>query len=139
MLATPRKDRKTAAERPTRLPPTIRTGVDSADNSLFALEEGEPLSQKELAEAARIEQPSMAELLARMERDGVVQREPNPEDKRGSLTSLTRAARARLPDAKEALWQGEDEATAELSEREKATLIKLLQKVVRNLEAADPT
>jgi DNA-binding MarR family transcriptional regulator len=106
---------------------------------LFALEEREPLSQKELAEAARVEQPSMAELLARMERDGVVQREPNPEDKRGSLTSLTRAARARLPEAKAALWRGEDEATAELNEREKATLIKLLQKVVRNLETADPT
>jgi DNA-binding MarR family transcriptional regulator len=104
---------------------------------LFTLEEREPLSQKELAQVARVEQPTMAEALARMERDGVVERAPNPEDKRSSLTSLTRAARAKLPAAKLALWRGEDEATAQLSEREKKALIKLLQKVVQSLEAVD--
>src|SRR6185312_17549941 len=64
---------------------------------LIALEDGGALPQKELAQIARVEQPTMAEMLARMERDGVIEREPNPEDKRGSLTSLTRSARARLP------------------------------------------
>src|ERR1700761_1144813 len=57
---------------------------------LTALEEREALSQKELARLARVEQPTMAELLGRMDRDGVVQREPNPDDKRGSLVSLSR-------------------------------------------------
>jgi MarR family transcriptional regulator, transcriptional regulator for hemolysin len=104
---------------------------------LFALEEREPLSQKELAQAARVEQPTMAEALARMERDGVVQREPNPHDKRGSLTSLTPAARVRLPDVKAALWRGEDEATAALSAKEKAQLIELLKRVVGSLETID--
>jgi DNA-binding MarR family transcriptional regulator len=104
---------------------------------LFALEEREPLSQKELAQAARVEQPTMAEALVRMERDGVVQREPNPHDKRGSLTSLTRTARTRLPEAKAALYRGEDEATAALSAKEKAQLIEMLKRVVRSLEAIE--
>ncbi|NTX17221.1 MarR family transcriptional regulator [Myxococcus sp. CA056] len=101
---------------------------------LTALEDGGTLSQKTLAERARVEQPTMAEMLARMERDGVVLREPNPEDKRASLTSLTPQARARLPEAKAALMRGEDEATAGFTQKEKALLRELLQRVVQNLE-----
>ena len=44
---------------------------------LRALVHGRALSQKDLAEQARVEQPTMAEMLVRMERDGVVEREPN--------------------------------------------------------------
>lgn len=105
---------------------------------LIALEEGRALPQKELAQIARVEQPTMAEMLARMERDGVVQREPNPDDKRGSLTSLTKSARARLPKAKAALLQGEQEAMAGFSEEERALLLSLLRRVVENVEAGSP-
>jgi DNA-binding MarR family transcriptional regulator len=101
---------------------------------LEALASGEALSQKELAVRARVEQPTMAEMLARMERDGVIQREPNPADARGSLTSLTRKSRARLPKARAELLRGERDATAGLSAVEKAQLISLLQRVVENLE-----
>jgi len=104
---------------------------------LFALEEEGALSQKELAQRARVEQPTMAEMLGRMERDGLVEREANPEDKRGSLTSVTRSARAKLPKAKAALLQGEQEAMAGLSEEEKRLLLGLLRRVVRNVEARE--
>jgi len=100
---------------------------------LIALEEGGTLTQKELAQVARVEQPTMAEMLARLERDGVVEREPNHDDKRGSLTSLTRKARARLPKARAALMQGERDATAGLSDEEKTLLLSLLERVVQNL------
>jgi len=101
---------------------------------LHALKEGGALSQKELAQWAGVEQPTMAEMLARMERDGVVQREPNPKDGRGSLTSLTRRSRLRLPKARAALIQGEHEAMAGFSAEEKELLLALLQRVVSNLE-----
>ena len=101
---------------------------------LVALSQGEALSQKNLATRARVEQPTMTEMVARMERDGIVQRAPNPEDRRGSLISLTRKARARLPDAMEALIRGEGEATRGFTKTEKATLIALLQRVVANVE-----
>jgi|SRR5260370_33007391 len=103
---------------------------------LFALEEKEPLSQKELARIARVEQPTMAEALARMERDGIVEREVNPDDKRGSLLSLSRRARAGLDDVKAALTLGERDATAGLSAKEKAQLVELLRKVSGNLEGS---
>jgi MarR family transcriptional regulator for hemolysin len=101
---------------------------------LRALAEGESLSQKDLARLARVEQPTMAEMLARMERDGLVQREQNPDDKRGSLTSLTRSARARFPKARETLREGEREALAGFSDEDKKLLLEFLQRVVKNLD-----
>lgn len=103
---------------------------------LVALEYEEALTQKELALRARVEQPTMAEALTRMERDGVVQRKPNPEDRRGSLVSLTSLARARFPEAKVELAKNEAAATAGFTEKEKELLRALLQRVVTNLEAA---
>lgn len=97
------------------------------------LENG-PQQQKELAEHAHVEQPTMAALLTRMERDGLIAREPHPSDKRASLISLTPRAKTRVPAARERLRAGADRALAGLSERERATLIALLQRVVKNLD-----
>lgn len=101
---------------------------------LHALADGRSMSQKDLAKRARVEQPTMAEMLSRMERDGVVEREPDPNDRRASLISLTRRARARLPKAKDLLIEGEEEAMAGFTAEEKQLLRALLQRVVQNLE-----
>lgn len=102
---------------------------------LQALDQRGALSQKDLAQLAKVEQPTMAEMLARMERDGVVERQPNPNDGRGSLISLTRRARQRLAKGRDALMQGESEAVVDLTATEKKTLIALLKRVVAALEA----
>jgi DNA-binding MarR family transcriptional regulator len=70
-----------------------------------------------------------------MVRDGVAQREPNPNDKRGTLVSLTRRSRARLSKARVALVQADREAMVGLTDAEKAVLRQLLERVVRNLES----
>jgi MarR family transcriptional regulator for hemolysin len=99
-----------------------------------ALADSSSASQKELAERAQVEQPTMAEMLARMERDGMITRKPNPRDGRGSLASLTPRARRRLPKARAALIRGEQEVLAGFSAAEKGLLLTLLQRVVGNLE-----
>lgn len=101
---------------------------------LHALKDGAARSQKDLACLARVEQPTMAEMLARMERDGVIQRVLNPKDRRGSLISLTRRSRLRLPKARMELIQAEKEATAGFSTAEKETLLNFLERVVGNIE-----
>jgi MarR family transcriptional regulator for hemolysin len=101
-----------------------------------ALEDTGPLTQKELIESAHVEQPTMAALLARMERDGVISRTPHPADQRASLIALTAKAKSRLPKAREQLRQGAEQALAGLSKQERATLLALLQRVVANLSAA---
>jgi DNA-binding MarR family transcriptional regulator len=93
-----------------------------------------PLSQRELAEAAGVEQPTMTETIARLVRDGMVQRDPNPDDKRSTGISLTRLSRARFPRARTVLIESEREAMAGLSDDEKALLRDLLKRVLANLE-----
>jgi len=105
---------------------------------LHALMKGSSLSQKDLAHLAGVEQPTMAEMLARLERDGVVQRKPNPKDRRGSLVSLTRRSRLRLPEARIELIQVEKEAMAGLSTADKETLRSLLQRVINNIDGELP-
>jgi MarR family transcriptional regulator for hemolysin len=105
---------------------------------LSMLRGGERLSQAELAKTAKVEQPTMAQLLARMERDGLIRREPDPGDRRSSLVMLTDAARERLPAGRQVLREGNAEMTRGLSEDEVATLIGLLRRVLANVEAMQP-
>lgn len=103
----------------------------------LALEEEGALLQKDLAERAHVEQPTMAALLARMERDGLVAREPHPTDKRASQIRLTTKAKSRLPLAKEVLWNVAETVTIGFSEKERETFLKLLRRAVQNLADAE--
>ncbi|MBJ6759939.1 MarR family transcriptional regulator [Myxococcaceae bacterium JPH2] len=102
---------------------------------VFALEENGSLLQRQLAELAHVEQPTMAALLTRMERDGLITREPHPSDKRASQIVLSAKAKARVPAAKEQLWEVAEQATAGFTARERATLISLMRRMVENLDA----
>lgn len=104
---------------------------------LSLLKDGACRSQSELARLVRVEQPSMAQLLARMERDGIVRREPDPADRRSSLVSLTASAAARLPAGRAVLRQANTEMTRGLSADEVKTLVGLLRRVLDNVTAME--
>jgi DNA-binding MarR family transcriptional regulator len=95
---------------------------------------GTPLSQKALAAAAAIEQPTMAATLARMERDGVVERAPDPKDGRSTLFSLTPAAKRKLPAVRRIIEQVNGEALAGLPTAERATFRRQLLAAIRGME-----
>jgi DNA-binding MarR family transcriptional regulator len=103
---------------------------------LVALQNGQASSQRDLARFARIEQPSMAQMLARMERDGLIRRTPDPADGRSSQISLTKAARTRLPKACETLFEGNREALNGFTDAEAAQLVALLTRLIANLDRA---
>ena len=103
---------------------------------LVALRDGLAGSQRELARFARIEQPSMAQMLARMERDGLIRRTPDPTDGRSSQISLTETARTRLPDACAALFQGNRDALSGFTAEDTARLVVLLTRLIANLDRA---
>jgi MarR family transcriptional regulator, transcriptional regulator for hemolysin len=100
---------------------------------LVAIKEGKAQSQRDLARFVRVEQPSMAQMLARMERDKLVQRTPDPEDGRSSRISLTQSAYARLPEACAVLFQGNREVLSDFTDEEAAQLIALLTRLITNL------
>jgi|SRR5471032_654083 len=102
-----------------------------------ALKDGAQLSQKELARIAGVEQPSMAQLLARMERDGLIHREPDPADGRSSLISLSESATALLAPAREILFQGNREALAGFEPAEIDQLVSLLGRVIANVTSGE--
>src|SRR5581483_4537197 len=83
----------------------------------------EGLLQNQLAERAHVEQPTMAALLTRMERDGLIERVAHPTDKRSSLIYLTRKARGGAPEAKERLGEVAERATAGFTLKERETLV----------------
>jgi MarR family transcriptional regulator for hemolysin len=103
---------------------------------LRALKDGAARSQTELAALARIEQPTMAQMLARMERDGVIRRSPHPDDGRSSLYALTPRALAKVAAARRVMIQGSDELLAGFTASETAQLAALLQRAIANLEDA---
>lgn len=73
----------------------------------------EGLTQKQLLDRVDVEQATMANTLARMERDGLIERRPHPKDKRAQLVYLTDKARdmkeealAAASEADQALFHG---------------------------------
>ncbi len=101
---------------------------------LVALQDGRASTQRDLARFARIEQPPMAQMLARMERDGLIERTPDPVDGRMSRITLTEAAKARLPDAVAVLIQGNHEVLRDFTDEEAGLLVALLRLLIANLD-----
>lgn len=101
---------------------------------LYLLRDGGTLSQTELARLTRVEQPSMAQMLARMERDGLIRRIPDPQDRRSSLISLTEATLTKLPALREALQQGRGALLQGFGDDEVAALCDLLRRLNQTLD-----
>jgi DNA-binding MarR family transcriptional regulator len=103
---------------------------------LVSLKTAGSMSQGELARIVGVEQPSMAQLLSRMERDELVQRVPDPADGRSRLVSLSAQASRQLPKAKRVMDQTCVQALSGLSVEEQAVLLELLERVEANLNQA---
>jgi MarR family transcriptional regulator, transcriptional regulator for hemolysin len=101
---------------------------------LVALQDGQASTQRDLARFAKIEQPPMAQMLARMERDGLIQRAPDPDDGRSSRITLTEVAQARLPDAIAVLLKGNYDALRDFTDEEAGLLVALLKRLIANLD-----
>ncbi|AYD00190.1 MarR family winged helix-turn-helix transcriptional regulator [Neorhizobium sp. NCHU2750] len=101
---------------------------------LVALQDGEASTQRDLARFARVEQPPMAQMLSRMERDGLIARTPDPNDGRSSLVSLTELSKTRMPDAIDTLFAGNREALTGFSDEERQQFTDLLLRLIDNLD-----
>ncbi|QKY03518.1 MarR family transcriptional regulator [Janthinobacterium lividum] len=105
----------------------------------YELANGAQLTQKALTVAAAVEQPTMAATLARMERDGLVSRQPDPSDGRSSLFGLTPAALQQSPLIKEAIHASNREALAGFSAEEEHALLDMLSRIIANLDSKSTT
>jgi MarR family transcriptional regulator for hemolysin len=78
--------------------------------ALVRLEKTEGVSQARLAEAAEVDAMAMVRILDRMEADGLLERRPDPADRRARCLYLTAKARPILSE----IWRLSDEIRAEL-------------------------
>ncbi|WP_300058464.1 MarR family transcriptional regulator [uncultured Roseobacter sp.] len=101
---------------------------------LVALRDGYASTQRDLARFAKVEQPPMAQMLNRMERDGLIERKPDPKDGRSQKISLTPMALKRMPMAIETLMDGNREALIGLTDEQKALFKGLLVHIIANLD-----
>lgn len=105
---------------------------------LAALNAGLASTQAELAKLLHVEQPSMAQTLSRLERDGLIRRQPHPSHKRIQLIEVTPAARAILPRSKSILLEGNEAALRGFSDEERQQLLAFVKRIHGNLaDAAD--
>jgi MarR family transcriptional regulator for hemolysin len=102
----------------------------------FALADGRAMSQTALARHAAVEQPTMAATLKRMERDGLIARSPDPDDRRSALVKLTPAAMRKLKDVQASGRAVNEIAMTGLSADERELFLTLLGRVAANLEKA---
>ena len=96
----------------------------------------EGIRQKVLAEAAGINQSSASELIDKLEGDGYLQRRLDPTDRRATLLFLTELGQARAAEVADEREQRFKDLFAPLTEEEKDTLARLLNKLVG--EAPNP-
>jgi MarR family transcriptional regulator, transcriptional regulator for hemolysin len=103
---------------------------------LTALMASDALSQKALTAQAGIEQPTMAATLSRMERDGIIERHPDPEDGRSFLFSLTAATRRKVAAIQAVVAQMSNDALAGLTDEERKRTRLVLEGLITALEKA---
>ena len=89
IVRTARRLRQEAAGEAGLLTPTSTA-------ALATIERHGPLTPSEIAELERVKRPTVTRTLGCLEREGLVERTPDPSDGRSSLVSVNAAGRERL-------------------------------------------
>lgn len=90
------------------------------------------LTQTQLLNRVDIEQATMANTLARMERDGLIERRRHPADKRAQLVFLTEKARGLEAEAMAAAREADDALFAGFRRFERELMLEYIRWAVEN-------
>lgn len=93
------------------------------------LESGEGLRQKEIGERLGINPSSTSEFVSRLEEDGYVRREADPQDGRATRIALSELGRARANELRDEQAARFEALFGGLTDDEKRELIRLLDKL----------
>jgi DNA-binding MarR family transcriptional regulator len=89
IVRTARRLRQEAATEATGLTPT-------STSALATIERHGPLTPSELAKLERVQRPTVTRTLGCLDREGLIERTPDPADGRSALVSVNAAGRERL-------------------------------------------
>ena len=102
---------------------------------LFCIYDHEQMTQTEICHELEMDKSTVAKMLMRLEKDGFVQKQINPDDTRSVLVSLTEKGVSVISKAKLTQDEWIREATDCLTDIEKRNFIELLEKVVSSLSS----
>ena len=101
---------------------------------LVMLFEEDGLTQAELCRRINVEQPTMANTLERMERDGLVKRKADTDDRRRAHVFLTARAKDIQAQVMEAARAVSNRTVTRLSASEQDDMFRLVARMVENLK-----
>jgi DNA-binding MarR family transcriptional regulator len=110
-----------------------RWGV-SQDLAIYHIAQNKKLNQKDLANKLNITPASVSVIVHQMESEGLLIRIPDKKDGRQFNLSLTEKGQSSVLEVKNSWSKIQEEITDGFDESEKATLLRLLQKVEKNLD-----
>ncbi len=102
---------------------------------LAYLERHEGVSQTRLAELTALEPMALVRVLDRLETDGLVRREPDPEDRRAHRLVLGAAAQPVLRQIRTLSQRAREQAFAGVDAGERDIFLRVLEQLIRNVEA----
>ena len=97
-----------------------------------------PRTPAELAEAAGVTRATMTGLIDTLERDGLVRREPDPDDRRMMSVRLTAKAESLMQTMLPDHFRIMARLISPLSEPERTTLVSLLNKILQHASTLSP-
>jgi MarR family transcriptional regulator, transcriptional regulator for hemolysin len=98
---------------------------------------GEGISQIDLARLLDVGKVTLGGLISRLEKNDLVERVPDPEDRRAKRVCLSRKGRALLKRLEQVAHGVNQQIMEGITEAEEAQLIATLTKMKRNLKAMD--
>lgn len=105
--------------------------------ALVMLYQKDGLTQAELCQRINVEQPTMANTLNRMERDDLIRRVPDPDDKRRTRIHLTDRAKAFKSDLMERARQVPGQAMTGMDSADQDRVFHLIGRMIDNLKVAE--
>jgi DNA-binding MarR family transcriptional regulator len=134
MLATELRDGIIRLNRRLRQVRPLGELTQTQLSALTSLELAGAMTPRELAEAERVQPPTMTKIVAKLEERGLVQRTPHPTDGRQVILAATEAGREILAQHERARDEWLGPRLAALTPEERDTLrraAEILQKVAR--------
>jgi DNA-binding MarR family transcriptional regulator len=96
---------------------------------LVALDDEGPSSQADIGRAIMLDRSDLHAVLNQLEADGLVERAPDPDDRRRNVVAITPDGRSTLRRLDKRVIAAQDQLTAALSAAERAQLVALLRRL----------
>lgn len=111
--------------------------TDATWRTLFYLEQGDGVTQKQLAEVMGIEGPSLVRLLDSLEAKALIERRRSEADRRSKTVHLTPRSRRVIEELHEVATGVRDELLRDIPDEELAGCMKVFEKILLTAEGVE--